>query len=41
MECPKCNRIHSYCEEVDLELGEVTGYHCTSCGYETELIEEI
>ncbi|WP_010168387.1 hypothetical protein [Candidatus Epulonipiscium viviparus] len=36
MKCPKCNSITGFCEEVDLRLGEVIGYHCTVCGYNTE-----
>ncbi len=37
MKCPNCNEVRSWCEEINVELGEVIGYHCTECGHETEL----
>ncbi|MGL4363128.1 MAG: hypothetical protein ACRCSG_07695 [Cellulosilyticaceae bacterium] len=35
-QCPKCASIIDWCEQVDCEKGEVTGYWCTKCGYEEE-----
>lgn len=32
--CPICESIDDFCEQVDLQKGEVTGYICIKCGYE-------
>lgn len=34
--CPSCGSFEGFCEDVDLEIGEVKGYHCTQCGYDSE-----
>ena len=39
-QCPTCKGIDSLCEQVDLEKGEVIGYICTQCGYESFEEEE-
>ncbi len=36
MKCPKCNSVIDFCEEVNVPLGEVVGYHCNACGYDNE-----
>ncbi len=36
MRCPICKSIEHLCEEVNLEYGEVIGYHCTACGFDSE-----
>lgn len=33
-ECPNCHQIQCFCQQVDLEKGEVIGYLCNQCGYE-------
>ncbi len=37
MKCPKCNSIINFCEEVNVSLGEVIGYHCNACGYDHDM----
>ncbi len=41
MKCPDCSSTNGLCEEINLELGEVTGYHCSLCGFDSEVAIEI
>ncbi len=36
MRCPNCKSIENLCEEVNLERGEVSGYHCIACGFDSD-----
>ncbi len=36
MKCPNCQSVENLCEEVNLEYGEVSGYHCTACGFDSD-----
>ncbi len=35
MNCPNCGKIDTFCEDINISQGEVIGYHCTCCGYES------
>ncbi len=41
MKCPDCGKVDTFCEDVDLKSGEVTGYHCTTCGYDENCEDDI
>lgn len=33
--CPVCGSEEEFCEHPDVDKGEVEGYYCLNCGYDS------